>query len=80
MNYDGSVQGFQRNMKAVHIGAKGERGIVNYQIKASRKISVGDNIVYKAMIGRKSDKIDMNLFIVNNGINSGLGMNLNYAF
>tara|TARA_B100001750_G_scaffold233129_1_gene232988 strand:+ start:2167 stop:3426 length:1260 start_codon:yes stop_codon:yes gene_type:complete len=79
VNYDGSVQGFQRNMKAIHIGAKGEKGIVNYQIKASRKINKKDDILYQVMLGTKmKDNLDLNIFIVNNGINNGLGISLSY--
>ena len=79
VNKDGSEIGFQE-IKLIHLGISGKIFSNYYSLKTSRKISIGDNILYKAMIGRKFNNIDINLFIVNNGINNGLGMGINYIF
>ena len=79
VNDDGSTQGFQRNMKAIHIGAKGKIGFGRYQIKASKKINMNDTIRYKIKIGKiVKDKFDFNVFIVNNEKTNGLGIGISY--
>ena len=81
VNSDGSEAGFEE-LKLLHLGIDGEMPSNHYyKIKISKRISKNDNILYKALIGKNlKNNIDFNAFVVNNGINNGLGMNLNYFF
>lgn len=80
INTDGSNAGFQKHMKAIHIGTKGKIGLSHYEIKALRKINTHDSFKYKILIGRKFNNLDLNMFVVNNGNNHGVGMKIAYVF
>lgn len=68
-------------IKLFHVGIKGEINSNYYSIKASRDIKIGDDILYKIILGRKlKNNLNFNLFIVNNGINNGSGIGINYVF
>ena len=49
--------------------------------KASRKINTNDSIKYKIAIGKTiKDKFDINIFVVNNDINNGIGFGFSSIF
>jgi len=67
--------------KVIHLGASGEIFSSYYQIKASRKISTNDSIKYKISIGKTiKDKFDVNIFVVNNDQNNGIGFGFSTIF
>jgi len=67
--------------KTLHLGATGEIFSSYYQIKASRKININDSIKYKIAIGKTiKDKFDINIFLVNNDKNNGIGFRFSSVF
>ena len=65
--------------KLIHIGIKGTIQSNYYEIKSSRKINLNDDIRYKITIGRSiTNKLNFDIFVVNNATNTGLGMGISY--
>ena len=80
VNTDGTEKGFQK-VKVIHLGLSGEIFSSSYKIKASRKINTNDTIKYRILIGKTiKDKFDLNIFLVNNEKNNGIGFGFSTTF
>ena len=52
-----------------------------YKIKVSRKINTNDTIKYKAIIGKTiKENFNLNIFLVNNDKNHGIGFGFSTTF
>ena len=68
-------------IKLLHLGIKSEFSSNYYKIKASRRINIEDDILYKIILGKKiKNNLDLNIFIANNSDSHGLGMGISYIF
>jgi hypothetical protein len=67
-------------IKLVHFGVSThiKKSILN--LKASKKINQTDFIKYKIALDRKIDEFSVNIFLVGNEKDSGVGMGLSYVF
>ncbi|MDC1000300.1 capsule assembly Wzi family protein [Candidatus Marinimicrobia bacterium] len=67
-------------IKLIHLGVSThfKKSILN--LKASKKINQTDFIKYKISLDRKIDEFSINIFLVGNEKDSGVGMGLSYVF
>ena len=78
VNTDGSEQGFEE-LKVIHMGINGKIASNYYKIKISRKINIHDIVRYKIEMARKiTDKVNLNIFIVNKRHDNGAGLSISY--
>jgi len=67
--------------KVIHLGLGGEFFSNYYKIKVSRKINTNDTIKYKAIIGKTiKENFNLNIFLVNNDKNHGIGFGFSTTF